>query len=106
MDVPNPFLVVFGGLKVALGPSKTWSPYSTSIKNQVFKVSTCKTLLGRLLEALWSTWERPRSGSWRSLGGPLASLTVGRASKIKFFRDSGGVGVCSCLRMASGDAFG
>ena len=27
-------------------------------------------------------------------------------NKIKFFRDSGGVGVCSCLRMASGEAFG
>jgi len=104
VDVQRRFLVLLGCLKRVLGPSKTWIPYS--IKNQDFKVPDCKTPLGRTLEAFWRTWERPRSLSWRPFGGPLANLTGVPASKIQFFRDSGGVGACSCLRMASGDAFG
>ena len=105
VDVPNPFLVVFGCLKGALGPSKTWIPYSTSIKIQVFEVSTCKTPLGRLLEALWSTWERLRSLSWGPCGGPLANLTGVPASKIQFFVVLRGVPMISCLRRPSRDAF-
>ena len=99
-------MIVFGCLKSALGLSKPWIPYSTSIKIQVFKVSTCKTPLGRLLEAVWSTWERPRSLSWGPLGGPLPNLTGVRASKIQFFVVSRGVPMISCLRRPSRKAFG
>ena len=106
LGVLDPFLIVFGCLKSALGLSKTWTPYSTSIKIQVFKVSTCKTPLGRLLEAVWSTWERPRSLSWGPLGGPLPNLIGVRASKIQFFVVSRGVPMISCLRRHSRDAFG
>ena len=106
VDVQRLFLVIFGCVKGFLGLSKTWIPYSTSIKNQVFKISTCKTPLGRLLEAFWSLWERPLSLSWKPLGGPLANLTGGPVNKIQFFPVSRGVWACSALWMASGDAFG
>ena len=106
MDVPEPFLINSAGLKSPLGPSETLIPYSTSSKNEVFKVSTCKTPLGRLLEGLWSTWERPRSLSWRPLGDPLANLTGVPASKIHFFAATRGVPLISCLRRPSGEAFG
>ena len=56
VDVPDPFLFVYGCLKGSLGPSKTWIPYSTSIKNRLFHISTCKPPLGSTLEAFWSSW--------------------------------------------------
>ena len=106
VDVPDPFLIISGCLKGSLGPSETLIPYSTSSKNQVFKVSTCKTPLGRLLEALWSTWERLRSLSWGPCGGPLANLTGVPASKIQLSTVLRGVPMISCLRRAVGGAFG
>ena len=99
-------MTVFGWLQGALGLSKTWIPYNTSIKNRVFKVSTCKTPLGRILEAFWSTWECPQSLSRRPFGGPLANLTGVRCSKIQFFVATGGVPTISCFRRPSGKAFG
>ena len=69
----------------ALGTLKTWIPYSTSIKNRSFRISTCKTRLGWTLEAFWSTWEGPRSLSWGPFGSPLANLTGFPAAKFGFF---------------------
>ena len=106
VDVQRPLLAVFGWLKGARGTSKTWIPYSTSIKNRGFKVSTWKTPLGRALEALWISWECPRSLSSRPFGGPMANLTGGRAGEIHFFSATAGVPTISCFRRPSREAFG
>ena len=98
--------MAFGWLKGFLGCSKTWIPFSTSVKNQVFKVFGSKTPLGRTFEAFWSGWRRIRSLSQRSFRGPLATLTGVPVSKICFFRDLGRVGAFSCFRMVSREAFG
>ena len=97
---------VFGRLKGVRGGSKTWIPFSTSIKNRGFKVSTWKTPLGRALEALWISWECPRSLSSRPFGGPMANLTGGRAGEIHFFSATAGVPTISCFRRPSREAFG
>ena len=106
VDVQRPLLLLFWWLKGARGTSTTWIPYSTSIKNRGFKVSTCKTPLGWTLEAFWSPWQGSPSLSRSAFGGPLANLTGVHRGQIQFFRDSGGVEACCCVRMASGKAFG
>ena len=53
-------LIVFEWLWGPLGPSKTWIPLSTSVKNQVFGVFASKTPLGRAFDAFWSGWRRER----------------------------------------------
>ena len=55
VDVQRLFWIVFGSLKGVLGPSKTWIPYSTSIKNQLFHVLVSKTPFEGTFEALWES---------------------------------------------------
>ena len=106
IDVQRSVLIVFGWLWGPLGASKTWIPFSTSVKNQVFRVFASKTPLGRTFEAFWSGWRRLQRLSRRPLGGSLATLTGVPVSKIRFVRASGGVGAFSCFRMVSREAFG
>ena len=55
-----------------LGCSKTWSPCSTSVKNQLFNLLAYKTPLGSTFEALWerleASWELFPEAFWRSFG--------------------------------------
>ena len=77
VDVHNLFWIIFGCLKVVPGPSKTWIPYSTSIKNQVLQVSTCN---GSVLQHL---------GVGAFLGGQQGFVFVAATGISCFWRPSG-----------------
>ena len=78
-------MIVFGCLKNALGLSKTWIPYSTSIKNRGFKVLAAKTTLGGTLEALWK-WLEPSSEPFsEAFWEPFGKSDRGPRQRNSFF---------------------
>ena len=75
---------VFGRLKGVRGGSKTWIPFSTSPKNQGFKVFHFQDIPRGVFEAIWPAGKCLGRALGEAFGCPLAILTGGRNQKLWF----------------------
>ena len=84
VDVQRLFVVIFKGLRRVPGAAKTVIPYSTSIKNQHFKVLACKTPLGSTFEALWERLEASSQPFWEVFWEPFTHSDRGAGQPNSF----------------------
>ena len=78
------FWQVLGRSGRSSGLPKTFIPYSTSLKNNDFKVSYFADHLGGAFGAFWSGWRRLGDLLWKPFVSPLSTLIGVHSQKIRF----------------------